>query len=161
AVLLFLEMPSEEVDVNVHPAKIEVRFRRQQFVHDFARDAIRQALTRVRPIASFAAAAANAGHSAPAGTQSLAAPPPPRTPPVGTSAPVEEMGVGTGVGSDGGGYSAFDLTAAPLRPVEQRFAFEPGMAFGAGAAAASAPNAPNAAAGVAGWPATHGAAYSE
>src|SRR5262249_23174162 len=48
AVLLFLEMPCEEVDVNVHPAKIEVRFRRQQFVHDFARDAIRQALTRVR-----------------------------------------------------------------------------------------------------------------
>src|SRR5213082_2864965 len=57
ATLLFLEMPYEEVDVNVHPAKIEVRFRRSQFVHDFTRDAIRQALMGARPIASFAVAA--------------------------------------------------------------------------------------------------------
>src|SRR6266403_2092212 len=57
ATLLFLEMPYDEVDVNVHPAKIEVRFRRSQFVHDFTRDAIRQALMGSRPIASFAIAA--------------------------------------------------------------------------------------------------------
>src|ERR1700737_3833470 len=62
ATLIFLEMPYEEVDVNVHPAKIEVRFRHSQFVHDFTRDAIRQALMRVRPIASFAAASAGAAN---------------------------------------------------------------------------------------------------
>src|SRR5580700_7353617 len=59
AVLLFLDLPAEEVDVNVHPAKIEVRFRHPQFVHDFTRDSIRQALSRARPIPSFPGAAAS------------------------------------------------------------------------------------------------------
>lgn len=52
-VLLFLEMPPEEVDVNVHPAKTEVRFRQQAFVHDFVRDAVRNALVKTKPAASF------------------------------------------------------------------------------------------------------------
>src|SRR6516162_5305805 len=64
ATLLFLEMPYEEVDVNVHPAKIEVRFRHSQFVHDTVRDAIRQALMSARPIASFAAATGISGPQA-------------------------------------------------------------------------------------------------
>ena len=51
--LIFLEIPAPEVDVNVHPSKIEVRFRHSGFVHDFVRDAIRQALIAVRPVAAF------------------------------------------------------------------------------------------------------------
>lgn len=44
AVVLFVEIPYEEVDVNVHPAKYEVRFRRQSEVHEAVADAIRSGL---------------------------------------------------------------------------------------------------------------------
>ncbi len=170
ATLLFLEMPYDEVDVNVHPAKIEVRFRRSQFVHDFARDSIRQSLMAVRPIASFAAAAAASG-TAPQNANSPGAqlsaatsmdPTAPSIVPRAIIPAMEEIGLGSGVGSDG----SFDLTSAPMQPVEQRFAFpagpesmEPGAAFGlpaqAGAAEPRAPNwAANFAAGNGSAPAT-------
>jgi DNA mismatch repair protein MutL len=64
-VLLFLEMPPEEVDVNVHPAKTEVRFRQQTLVHDFVRDSLRTALVQARPAAGFLAALDNSPAASP------------------------------------------------------------------------------------------------
>ena len=114
--LLFVDLPCDEVDVNVHPAKIEVRFRHSQCVHDFARDAIRQALSKARPIASFAVPArpialASGGQPGVA----AAAAPAPMAPPRAVL-PL----------SDGypGASEGFALTEAPVQPETQRFAFE-------------------------------------
>ena len=52
-VLLFIELPNEEVDANVHPSKTEVRFRQHTLVHDFVRESVRTALMKARPVPQF------------------------------------------------------------------------------------------------------------
>jgi len=52
AYLLFLEIPHELVDVNVHPAKYEVRFANGRWVYDFLRRSVREAVTQPVGIAS-------------------------------------------------------------------------------------------------------------
>ncbi|MDA1315412.1 MAG: DNA mismatch repair endonuclease MutL [Acidobacteria bacterium] len=52
-VLLFIGLPFDEVDVNVHPSKTEVRFGHPSFVFDFVRDQIRECLIASKPVSTF------------------------------------------------------------------------------------------------------------
>ncbi|HYK87812.1 MAG TPA: DNA mismatch repair endonuclease MutL [Acidobacteriota bacterium] len=51
--MLFVELPYDQVDVNAHPAKTEIRFRQQNVVHDLVRDAIARALIQAKSIPSY------------------------------------------------------------------------------------------------------------
>ncbi len=52
-VILFLELPFDEVDVNAHPAKTEIRFRDANTVHGLVQRTIERALTASAGVPSF------------------------------------------------------------------------------------------------------------
>jgi DNA mismatch repair protein MutL len=113
-VLLFLEMPPEEVDVNVHPAKTEVRFRQQSLIHDFVRDSLRNALIAARPVAGFKAAL----ESSPAATPSLIPIPGSRLPGSPEEPSSDLLDQPPGIEPE-----PFRLTPPPITPVPGRLPF--------------------------------------
>jgi DNA mismatch repair protein MutL len=130
-VLLFLEMPAAEVDVNVHPSKTEVRFRQQTAVHDFVRDAVRDTLMKARPVPQFLSEinaqptaspgltpGARGSNGGQAPWRNLYEPAP------GVSAPLYGQA----------GQPGFALQPPPIPAATARFAFEGGIAVEANAA---------------------------
>ena len=129
-VLLFLEMPAAEVDVNVHPSKTEVRFRQQSVVHDFVREAVRGALMKARPVPQFVSEI-NAQPTATPGLTPL------RSSDGGGHAPWRNLyePAASGVAGDEPNRAAgFELRAQTIPPVTARLEFDHGIAVEANAA---------------------------
>lgn len=45
-VILFLEIPGDEIDINVHPQKLEIKFLKEEIIKNFVRDSIKEVLNK-------------------------------------------------------------------------------------------------------------------
>ena len=63
--VIFIEIPPDEVDVNVHPTKAEVRFRESGAVFSAVQKAVRRTLTELAPIPQVGMGGTTAGGPAP------------------------------------------------------------------------------------------------